>query len=64
MPSKFNTYLGLPIGDNLKSARLLLVKHINKKFRTSYAGIVSVKLNLNRHLLGRPFTSVCLPHVL
>jgi hypothetical protein len=58
------TYLGLPIGKNLKKTKQLMLENMESKIRRSYGAIVSSQFHLNRALLARIYNSVSLSHIL
>lgn len=63
-PSSHITYLGLPIGRNLRETQSLLIEHLSKKVRIAYAGVVTSRRNSSRKYLARLYNAVALPHVL
>ena len=58
------TYLGLPIGSNLKATRSCLINDLKQKVQKAYGMILSCKRLYNRRILARIFNSFATPHIL
>lgn len=63
-PSSSITHLGLPIGCNIKSTRLLLVSDFATKVRKAYGMLVSSKASYSREIRAQLFSAMVIPHVL
>ena len=57
-------YLGLPIGDSVKTTRALLISHLSEKLRKAFGVLVCCKACYSRRILARVYNAFAMPHVL
>ena len=58
------TYLGLPLGTDLKSTCAGLLGHFSTKARTAYVLLVNAKTRYSKNVLARLYNAYTIPHVL
>ena len=63
-PSSSLTYLGLPLGTDLKSTCAGLLGHFSTKARTAYGLLVNAKTRYSKNVLARLYSAYTIPQVL
>lgn len=58
------TYLGVPIGSNLRATRQLLKDFFARKARNAYGLLVALKFKFNRRILASVYNAFAVPHLL